>query len=432
MKDFKSLFEENKIKYIQFYFTTILGEIKSVEFPAKIWDEMKEGTGIDGSSLGFLKTEQSDMQIIPDLGTFRIILSKNHSPWDTRTGIFFCDITDNNSKPYSMCSRGILKKQLNIAEDLSYEFITRPELEWYFLTKNLEPADNGSYMDLYPKDKLFYLRRKISDSLLNAGIEIKTIHHEVGPGQHEIEFLPLNALQQADNVQVAKNIIKRVAYENEFIATFMPKPLTSEAGNGLHIHQYLTRNGLNIFADKEKGISRTLRYYIGGIQKYIDAFSLIMNPITNSYKRLIPNHEAPIYDTWGIANRTALIRVPGYEKSARIEYRAGDAAMNIYLGTAILLAAGLEGIKKKYEPKEPVNIDVDDLKKEEKEKLGIREIPRSLEKALNSFEKSDFVKKILGKEMKTTILKLKSKELEDFEKAVQSGNEREWEIKNYL
>ena len=432
MKDFNNIFEKNKIKYIQFHFTTFLGEFKSVEFPAKIWDEMKEGTGIDGSSLGFLKAEQSDLQIIPDLDTFRIILSKIHAPWEARTGSFICDITDNKGEPYSICPRGILKKQINIAKDLGYDFITRPELEWYFLTKKLEPADNGSYMDLYPKDKLFYLRRKISDSLLNVEIGIKTIHHEVGPGQHEIEFLPLNALHQADNVQITKSFIKRIAHDNKYIATFMPKPLSSEAGNGLHIHQYLTRNGLNIFADKENGISNTLRHYIGGIQKYIDAFSLILNPITNSYKRLIPNHEAPIYDTWGIANRTALIRVPGYEKSARIEYRAGDAAMNIYLGSAVLLAAGLEGIKKEYEPKEPVSLNVDDLTTEELEKLDIKELPRNLEKALKGFEKSDFIKKVLGKELRELLVKIKRKELEEYEKAINTGNERNWEIDKYL
>ena len=212
----------------------------------------------------------------------------------------------------------------------------------------------------------------------------------------------------------------------------MPKPLSSEPGNGLHIHQYLTKNGSNVFANKEKGISDTLRYYIGGIQKYINDFSLILNPITNSYSRLIPNHEAPVYDTWGIGNRTALIRVPGYEKSARIEYRAGDSAMNIYLGTAVLLAAGLEGIKKKYEPKEPVNINVDGLSKEEIGKLGIKKIPRSLEKALRGFEKSDFIKKVLGKEMKNSLIKLKRKELEQYKKATNSGNEHNWEINNYL
>ena len=426
MNEFNSTFEQNKIDYIQFYFTTILGEFKSVEFPVKIWDDLKEGTGIDGSSLGFLKAEQSDMQIIPDLETFRII------PWNARTGSFICDITDNDRNTYLSCPRGILKKQINLAKDLGYKFLTRPEIEWYFLTYDLEPADDGGYMDVYPRDKLFNLRRKISDDLIKAKIGIKTIHHEVGPGQHEIEFLPLNALYQADNVQFAKLITKIIGYDNKLITTFMPKPLPSYAGNGLHIHQYLTKNGMNIFADKEKGISDSLRYYIGGIQKYISDFSLILNPITNSYKRLIPNHEAPIYDTWGIANRTALIRVPGYEKSARIEYRAGDAAMNIYLGTTVLLAAGLEGIRKKYAPKEPVNFNVDELSKEERTKLDIKELPKSLENALNSFEGSTFIKKVLGKEIKETLITLKRNELEEYKKAIKSGNERKWEIDNYL
>ncbi|MFX1587749.1 MAG: glutamine synthetase family protein [Promethearchaeota archaeon] len=426
MTDFSKLFEEKGIDYIQFQFTTILGEFKGIEFPARIWEEMRDGTGIDGSSLGFLKTEQSDMKIVPDLNTFAII------PWNNRIGRFICDITDNNGNAYSACPRGILKTQLSKAKSLGYELLTRPELEWYFLTNDLKPADIGSYMDIPPTDKLHELRRQISDSMMEMGIGIKTIHHEVGTGQHEIEFSPYSALYQADNVQTAKMIVKTEAFYDDLIATFMPKPISSEAGSGLHIHQYLIKDDRNIFSDEEKGISDLLRYYIGGIQKYLDSISAILNPTTNSYKRLIPNNEAPVYDTWGIGNRTALIRVPGYEKSARIEYRAGDAAMNIYLGIALLLAAGLNGIKNKIEPKNPINTNIDRLTAEERVKLGVRELPRSLDQSLTAFEKSNFIEKVLGKELKKLFQNLKQKELNEFKKAKNDGKETSWELKKYL
>jgi len=425
-KDYLELFKENDINYIQFQFTTILGEFKGVDFPVKIWDTMKDGTGIDGSSLGFLKTEQSDMKIVPDLSTFAIF------PWNSNVGRFICDVTDNKGKAYPTCPRGILRKIMGKAASLGFKFLTRPELEWYFITKDREPADSGGYMDLPPKDKFSELRHQISNAMMNMGVDIKTIHHEVGPSQHEIEFMPNNALIQADNVQTAKLIINIEAYRNNLISTFMPKPFPLVAGSGLHIHQYLEKDQKNVFADEDAGISDALRFYIGGIQKHSEAISAILNPITNSYKRLIPNHEAPVYISWGIGNRTALIRIPGYEKSARIEYRAGDATMNIYLGTAILLAAGLDGIKKKIEPNTPVTENIDSLTAEKHQTLGIKKLPQNLSEALKSFENSKFILKNLGKQLVDIFIELKTKEIEEFQVAKNDGKETEWELSKYL
>jgi glutamine synthetase len=425
-KDYLELFKENGINYIQFQFTTILGEFKGVDFPVKIWDTMKDGTGIDGSSLGFLKTEQSDMKIVPDLSTFAIF------PWNSNVGRFICDVTDNKGKAYPTCPRGILRKIMGKAASLGFKFLTRPELEWYFITKDREPADNGGYMDLPPKDQFNELRHQISNAMMKMGVDIKTIHHEVGPSQHEIEFMPNNALIQADNVQTAKLIVNIEASRNNLISTFMPKPFPLVAGSGLHIHQYLEKDQKNVFADADVGISDTLRYYIGGIQKHAEAISAILNPITNSYKRLIPNHEAPVYISWGIGNRTALIRVPGYEKSARIEYRAGDATMNIYLGTAILLAAGLDGIKKKIEPNTPVTENIDSLTAEKHQTLGIKKLPQNLSEALTSFENSKFILKNLGRQLVDIFIDLKNKEIEDFQVAKNDGKEAEWELSKYL
>jgi len=426
MTEFNTIFKEKEMDYIQFQFTTILGEFKAVEFPVKIWEELKSGTGIDGSSLGFLTTEQSDMRIVPDLNTFSVL------PWNPRVGRFICDLTDNKGTPYPSCPRGVLKKIMSKAKSLGYEYQTRPEIEWYFITKDLKPGDKGTYMDMLPKDEFQELRRQITDDMMDMNIGVKTIHHEVGLGQQEVEFIADDALQQADNVQTAKLITKVRAFYKDLISTYMPKPFEHMAGNGLHIHQYITKNGENIFSDKEKGVSDILRYYIGGIQRHINAISAILNPTTNSYKRLTPHHEAPVYVSWGVGNRTALIRVPGYENSARIEYRAGDAMMNIYLGSAILLAAGQDGIKNKIEPNQPTSKNVDLLTNDERKDLVIDKLPVSLENSLQAFEKSNFIKKTLGKELMKIYLDLKYIELQEFELAKSNKNEKDWEFNKYI
>ncbi len=426
MSDFLKVFEEKSIDYIQFHFTTILGELKSVEFPANLWDKLKEGTGVDGSSLGFLTTEQSDMRIVPDYETFSIL------PWNPRVGRFICDLTDNKGDPYPLCPRGILKKVLNNAKLKGYEFHSRPELEWYFVTKEFKPADNGGYMDTLPIDKFQNLRRRITDDMLKMNIGVKTIHHEFGAGQQEVEFIEDNALQQADNVQTAKIITKIRAFYDNLISTYMPKPFEKMAGSGLHLHLYLFKNNVNIFSNGEKGFSEVLKYFVGGIQYHIKEITTLLNPITNSYKRLTHHHEAPVYVSWGVGNRTALLRVPGYEKVSHVEYRAGDGMMNIYLGSAILLAAGLDGIKKKIEPNTPTLKNVDLLTKEERQNLGIERLPKDLKESLDAFEQSSWIKKIFGKVFVKTYVRNKRVELQDFGEAKSKNNEKEWELERYI
>ena len=414
MMEISKKLEIDEIEYIQFMFTNLIGELKEVEFPANLWEEMVDGTGIDGSSLGFLDTQQSDLRIIPDLNTYRV------SPYNKKIAIFISNICSNDGKPYSGCSRYILKRQLKKVESKNLIFLIRPELEWYFMTKDLKPADSGTYMDTPPKDIFHQLRRSICSDLIKMQIPVKTFHHEAGPAQQEIEFIAKPALVQSDNVQIAKMLIKMRAYENELIASFMPKPFPHEAGNGLHIHQYLEKNGKNLFSEADNEISEILRYYIGGIQKHVEAISAILNPLISSYQRLTPHHEAPVFTSWGIGNRTALIRVPGYEKSARVEYRAGDAGMNIYLGTALLLAAGMEGIKHKIEPNIPTSMNSDLLTKEEREKLGIKELPRTLSAALKAFEEDKLVLKVLGEVQTKKYLSIKYQELSDYEHRLKS------------
>ena len=426
MTDFLKIIKEKAIDYIQFHFTTILGDLKAVEFPANLWEELKDGTGVDGSSLGLLTTEQSDMRIVPDYNTFSIF------PWSPRVGRFICDLTDNQGAPYPLCPRGILKKIVNKAKLGGFQFQTRPELEWYFVTKEFKPADSGGYMDTMPKDKFQDLRRQITDDMLKMDIGVKTIHHEFGAGQQEVEFVADSALQQADNVQTAKLITKVRAFYDNLISTYMPKPFEKIAGSGLHLHLYLIKNNENIFSDRERGISEVLKYFIGGIQYHIKEITAILNPITNSYKRLTPHHEAPVHVSWGIGNRTALIRVPGYEKSSHIEYRAGDGMMNIYLGSTILLAAGLDGIKKKIEPNKPTLKNVDLLTEEERQNSGIGRLPKDLKESLDAFEQSSWIKKIFGKVFVQNYVKNKRAELQDFSAARSKNKENEWELERYI
>jgi glutamine synthetase len=426
MKQFEALFKEKHIDYIQFHFTNLFGEFKAVEFPSSIWDDMTEGTGVDGSSLGFLNIEQSDIKILPDFSTLSVL------PWNPRVARLICDISDNNGQPHSTCSRNVLKNVIQAAKSKGFTLLARPELEWYFMTKNFKPADKGTYMDMIPLDRYGELRRQITDQMIEMGIAIKTIHHETGPGQQEVEFMPQNPLMQADNVQTAKLIIKKISFNEDLIATFMPKPFEFEAGSGLHIHQYIEMGNVNNFTKGNDEISENLRFYIGGIQKHANGISAILNPITNSYKRLIPDHEAPVFNSWGLGNRTALIRVPAYERTPRVEYRAGDGAMNIYLAMALLFAAGLEGIENKIEPNNPTTKNVDNLTHLERETLGIKSLPRSLDEALDSFEKDDFFKKVLNKVLIQIYLNSKREEVKEYQLAKNAKKESEWEFNRYL
>jgi len=428
MRNLKLLFEEGKIDYVQFQFTTIFGDLKAVEFPVGIWDGLCDGTGVDGSSLGFLPTEQSDMKVIPDYDTFAIL------PWEPRVARFICDVMDNEGKPHPTDPRGILKKIITNAERQGLEYETRPELEWYFVDGDYAPLDGARYMDTLPFDELSSLRRGIADAMMKMNIGLKTIHHEAGLGQHEIEFTVDNALRQADNVQTAKLVAKTEALFGDAICTFMPKPFPDQPGSGLHIHQYLTKEGVNVFADEEKGISDLLRYFVGGIMEHANAMSAILNPTANSYKRLVPGHEAPVYKSWGVANRTALIRVPGYERDARIEYRATDGSTNIYLASALLLAAGLDGVKRKIEPIPPTIENVEKMTEKRRKELGITRLPASLEESLNHLEGSSFVRGVLGKEIVDIFLESKRKEYKDYLAAKKKGKDEElqWEHDQYL
>jgi glutamine synthetase len=416
------------LDYVQFHFTTLFGDLKAVEFPAEIWCDMAEGTGVDGSSLGFLGTEQSDMRIVPDLSTFAVL------PWDEGVARLMCDTALNDGAPHPLGTRGILKKVAADAERLGFEYKTRPELEWYFVKDDYTPADRGGYMDTLPFDSYGFLRRAIVDDIRGMSVPVKTIHHENGPGQQEFEFTVGDALSRADGVQTARMVAKTDSVMEGVVSTFMPKPFLDEAGSGLHIHQYLTRGGENIFSDPDEGVSEFLVHFVGGVMEHVDAVTAILNPATNSYKRLVPGHEAPVYKSWGVANRTALIRVPGYESDARVEYRAADASTNIYLASALLLAAGLDGVKRRVEPNPSTTENVEKMTEKRRKELGITRLPADLGEALDHLEGSGFVREVLGGDLVEAWLEHKRREYMEYMDAERLGESeaRRWELERYL
>jgi len=417
----------SNIDYLQFQFTNIQGQLKAVEVPQKYAEKyLEEGLGIDGSSVGFMLTEQSDMKIIPDLSTLHLV------PWNDRIARVICDIQTTNGTPFPSDPRSILKRALNMAKvDFGFSFKVRPEIEWYNMTPDGEPVDIAGYMDAPPLDSEIEMRRAMVDYMMNYSIYPKILHHEVGPGQMEIEFIMTDALFAADMVQTVKQIIRMVAWMNGLIASFMPKPYTTEAGSGMHVHHMLFKGKKNLFSAEDGEPSTTLKHFVAGLLKHAQGLTAILNPTVNSYKRLVPGHEAPVYISWGIANRTALIRVPAYEKSARIEYRGADSSANIYLVIALLLAAGLDGVKNKLEPIESISLNVDQLTNEKRKELGIKQTPSTLQDALAALNADKYLCAFLGEQFISIYNAMKKDEWDAYTKNVKDPKTTEvtdWEF----
>lgn len=315
--------------------------------------------------------------------------------------------------------------------DFGFEMKARPELEWYVMDQEGEPVDIGGYMDAPPLDAEVELRRMMTDLMMDFGIYPKMIHHEVGPGQMEIEFTMIDPLTAGDMIQTVKQIVRLVSWNAGLIACYMPKPYTTEAGNGLHVHHVLFKGEENHFSAEGGKPSETLKYFVGGLLKHAAGLTAIFNPTVNSYKRLVPNHEAPVYISWGIANRTALVRVPGYEKSARIEYRGADASANIYLVLALLLAAGLDGVRNKIEPIEGTQLNVDRLTDEKRAEMGITKTPNNLKEAVAALNADKYLCDFLGPQFIEIFNRTKKIEWEAYEKNVKNPNTdevTEWEF----
>jgi len=428
--------EKKKVEFIHLWFTDILGFLKSFAITVdELETALKEGVGFDGSSIeGFARIEESDMIAMPDPSTFCILSSySNHLGVVAR---MFCDILEPGGEPYPGDPRYVLKNNLKKASDMGYTFYVGPELEYfYFQSPQIPPQglDKGGYFDLTPRDIASNLRRETALTLKNIGIEVECSHHEVAPSQHEIDLRYTDALTMADNTITCRMIIKEIALKNDLYATFMPKPLWGENGSGMHTHQSLFKNKTNAFFDPQDKchLSTIAKRYIAGLLMHAPEFTLVTNQWINSYKRLVPGYEAPIYLSWALKNRSDLIRVPVYkpakEKATRVELRSPDPACNPYLAFAVMLSAGLEGIKKEYDFVEPVKTNVYKMSEKEREKMGIGRLPENLWEAIKIAEKSDWLKKTLGDRLFSKLIENKRIEWENYRSRVTS-----YELEQYL
>jgi len=395
--------EENDIKFVKLWFTDILGFLKSFSVPKEEMEKaFDEGIGFDGSSIeGFVRIDESDMVAIPDPSTFAIL------PWRPKEkGVarVFCDIVTPDGKPFEGDPRYVLKKNLEKAKKLGFTYYTGPELEYFYFkdSHSTEVLDRGGYFDLIPRDEAIDLRRETVLFCEALGIRIEYSHHEVAPSQHEIDMRYEDALTMADNVMTYRLVVKEVAYRQGVYATFMPKPLFGENGSGMHTHMSLFKGNRNAFfeAKGQYHLSDTARYFIGGLLKYAPELTAVTCQWVNSYKRLVPGYEAPVYISWAQRNRSDLVRVPMYkpgkEEATRIEYRSPDPACNPYLAFSVMLAAGLAGIEQKIMPPDPVEENVYKMGEEERLKRRIRQLPGSLWEAIQLTEKSQIVREALG------------------------------------
>ncbi len=424
----EKLIKEKNIRYVQFQFSDIFGNLKGVEMPSYLLSKaLNERVGIDGSSVGLAHTKKSDLSLLPDPATFQTF------PWNSKVARIICDVKTQDGKEFDCDPRGILRKILAEAESKGFTYLTRPEIEFYVFQKG-QPVDKAGYMDIEPLDKYAEIRREMVDYMIDMGMQPKTLHHECGPGQMEIEYMLDNALRTGDNVQTLKLITRMVAYSHGLISTYMPKPMEGNAGSGLHVHQILQSNGENMFGDDPYHPSDICMQYIAGLFAHSNALTAIGAPTVNSYKRLVPGQEAPVYLTWGIANRTALIRVPGYETNVRIEYRAPDASCNIYLILAGMLAAGLDGIDNKMNPPDPIDYDLDVLSELELANKGIETLPANLGLALEHFRNSELMKRTFGHILIDAFCKVKEGEWKTYItiENPKTSQVTQWETDRYL
>jgi glutamine synthetase len=402
-EDVMTLVKEHNVKFIRLWFTDILGQLKSFAITSEeLEGAFDEGMGFDGSSIkGYARIDESDMLARPDPATFQVI------PWrpkEKAVGRMFCDILNPDGTPYEGDPRYALKRTLDRLKDRGLTFYLGPELEFFYFrnSKGTEVLDEGGYFDLTTLDAASDLRRDTVLTLEEMGIKVEYSHHEVAPSQHEIDLRFAEALAMADNVMTYRIVVKEVATKYGHYATFMPKPIFGQNGSGMHTHQSLFSGNQNAFYDANDKyyLSDIAKKYIAGILKHAPEITAFANQWVNSYKRLVPGYEAPVYIAWARRNRSALVRVPlykpGKEQATRIELRSPDPACNPYLAFSVMLAAGLEGIEKGYELPEPIEKDIYELSAEEKAELGIESLPGNLIQAIEKAEQSEVVRKTLG------------------------------------
>jgi len=424
-----------KVKFLRLQFTDILGTVKNVEVSDRQFEEAFDGRIMfDGSSIeGFVRIEESDMFLKPDLATFRVF------PWTTQAGErvarMICDIHTPDGEPFAGCPRTALKRVIGLAADRGFQMKAGPEAEFFlFQTKNGEPTteshDSASYFDLSPVDQGEDVRRQIVLALEAMGFQVEAAHHEVAPGQHEIDFRYDDVLTTADNISTFRFVVKNVAIRNGLHATFMPKPIYGINGSGMHTHMSLFGRQSNVFYDASSPmqLSDTCLHFIGGVLRHAKGFCAITNPLVNSYKRLVPGYEAPTDIAWSEKNRSPLVRVPAARGgNTRIEVRMPDPSCNPYLALAVMFRAGLDGVDKKVDPGPPVRKNIFKMSHRERRHLRIDELPQNLSEALDELEKDDLVRETLGDHLFEHFLTAKREEWHDYTKHVSP-----WEVERYL
>ena len=396
---------EHDVKFIRLWFTDILGFLKSFAITVEeLEGALADGMGFDGSSIqGFARIDESDMIAMPDPSTFSLLpwRPKGHSA----VARIFCDIVEPDRSPHQGDPRWVLKKNLEKAKKMGYAFYVGPELEYFYFRNAEHPPevlDHGGYFDLTPHDVSTDLRRETVLTLEEMGIGVEYSHHEVGPSQHEIDLRYTDALQMADNAMTYRLVVKEIAIRHEVYATFMPKPLMGQNGSGMHTHMSLFKGDKNAFFDPkdENYLSDIAKGFIAGLLKYAPEITLVCNQWVNSYKRLIPGYEAPVYLSWARRNRADLIRVPiyhpGKEKATRVEFRSPDPACNPYLAFAAMLAAGLRGIEEGLVPCDPSEQNVYEMTESRREEMGIGSLPSDLNQAIQIAEEGELLRDCLG------------------------------------
>jgi len=440
------LVRRHDIKYIRLTVVDLNGQPRAMLIPEyELAYALRHGIGFDGSSIeGFADIERSDLVANPDPSTFLIPM------WEAPgVATMFSYISNPDGSPFEGDPRGLLKATMDELEEQGYGFNTGPELEFFYVTQesdSIAPFGSGGYFDLPPLDPTEEMKMETMMCLEAAGFQLDKVHHEVAQGQQEINFRYADALKTADNAMLYKLAVKTIAQKHGNIATFMPKPFWGINGSGCHIHQSLIdlETGRNLFYDPDSPteLTEAAVHYIGGILSHAKGLSMVVAPLVNSYKRLIPHYEAPVYVCWGFGNRSALVRVPQYPKGVgqytRIEYRHPDPSCNPYLAAVAILKAGMDGISRKTEPEEPFSGNVYHLSKEEIQKRGVKMLPEHLGEAVDDFASDEVVSGALGGYISGNLMELKSKEFKEYISStgrdwVESLPEiTSWEINRYL
>lgn len=432
--DVKKIVKEMDISFIQFWFTDVLGVLKSFAItPSELEEGLTEGMGFDGSSIeGFARIQESDMIAKPDPETFQLV------PWrsgDKPVARMFCDILNPDGTPYEGDPRYVFKRLLSKVKEKGYTFYVGPELEYFYFANegSTEILDRGGYFDSRPLDMGSNLRRDTIFALQDIGIQVEYSHHEVAHSQHEIDLRYDEGLKMADKTMTYRLVVKEIARQNDVYATFMPKPMFGENGSGMHVHQSLFEGSKNAFYDKndEYNLSDLAKKYIAGLMKHAPEITAVTNQWVNSYKRLVPGYEAPVYVSWARRNRSAMIRVPMYkpgkEAATRIEFRSPDPSCNPYLAFAMMLGAGLEGIEQNYELPEPIEEDIFEMNPLQRKERGITDLPGNLYAATLEAENSPLVKKVLGDHVFNKFIENKKIEWDQYRTHIS-----QFEIEKYL